>query len=723
MRRAKRILVTGGAGFISSNVIRHLLTHTPHEVVSLDALTYAGSIENLDDVMGHERLAFVHGDIRDAALVRDVVAEVDVIVNAAAESHVEKSIEEGASEFVTTNVEGTQILLDAIRETPVERFLLLSSSEVYGTAEYVPMDEEHPLNARSPYAATKAGGDRLAYAYFVTYDLPIVIVRPFNNYGPRQHPEKVIPRFITQALEGEPLTVHGDGHASRDWLWVDDHAEALEALIEAPLERVAGEVVNIATGIDISVSEIAELVVEAVGQPGGDGRDCDGAAGAGRPASRLDGEDGAPHGLARADELRGRARANGRLVPRERGLVAGVAPARRPRLLVLGAGPAQLGLLAAARRRGLHVIAADRDPQAIGFEHADERAVISTDDEPALERLARAREIDGVISPGSDWAVGVAARIAERLGVVHPIDAATAGLATSKARQRERFAGAGVPQPRVVPAGDRPSLPCVVKPADQQGQRGLSIVREQGELAAAVAAAVEVSRGGGYLVEELVEGPEITVNAVSVDGAFVPLAVTDRLTAEPPAYGVALAHVWPSASDTAAAVAAAGAAAEALGVRNGPTYTQIRLGADGPRVMELAARLGGGHDAELVEAATGVPLNDFALDFALGLPAKAGRLPSNRLLLGEVGKGACVVFLVAPVGELRSVEGIDAAEAVEGVRWVRGYRRPGWRFGPLLRGGDRAGAVLAVGTSRADAVERAHRAAQTVRFEVDEDSA
>jgi dTDP-glucose 4,6-dehydratase len=267
MSRAKRILVTGGAGFISSNVIRHLLMHTPYEVVSLDALTYAGSVDNLADVMGHERLAFVHGDIRDAALVRDVVAEVDVIVNAAAESHVEKSIEEGASEFVTTNVEGTQILLDAIRETPVERFLLLSSSEVYGTAEYVPMDEEHPLNPRSPYAATKAGGDRLVYSYFVTYDLPVVIVRPFNNYGPRQHPEKVIPRFITQALEGDALTVHGDGHASRDWLWVDDHAQALEALIEVPLERVAGEVVNVATGFDIAVADIAELVIEVVGNP------------------------------------------------------------------------------------------------------------------------------------------------------------------------------------------------------------------------------------------------------------------------------------------------------------------------------------------------------------------------------------------------------------------------------------------------------------------------
>ena len=261
------MLVTGGAGFISSNFIRHLLAATPYEVVSLDALTYAGNVENLTEVMSHERLSFVHGDIRDADLVRQVVSEVDVIVNAAAESHVEKSIVDGASEFVTTNVEGTQILLDAIRETPVERFILISSSEVYGTALYAPMDEEHPLNPRSPYAATKAGADRLAYAYFVTYDLPIVIVRPFNNYGPRQHPEKVIPRFITQALSDEPLTIHGDGQASRDWLYVDDDAEAIEAIIEADLSAVAGEVINVATGVDISVAEIADLVLAVLGKP------------------------------------------------------------------------------------------------------------------------------------------------------------------------------------------------------------------------------------------------------------------------------------------------------------------------------------------------------------------------------------------------------------------------------------------------------------------------
>lgn len=265
---SKRVLVTGGAGFIPSNFIRHLLAKTPYEVVSLDALTYAGNIENLSDVMSHERLSFVHGDIRDAELVRDVVAEVDVIVNAAAESHVEKSIEEGAREFVTTNVEGTQILLDAIRGgSEVDRFILLSSSEVYGTAEAAPMDEDHPLNPRSPYAATKAGADRLAYSYFVTYGLPIVIVRPFNNYGPRQHPEKAIPRFITQALRDEPLTVHGDGHASRDWLYVDDDAEAIEAVIAAPLEQVAGEVLNVATGIDIPIGDIADRVLDALGKP------------------------------------------------------------------------------------------------------------------------------------------------------------------------------------------------------------------------------------------------------------------------------------------------------------------------------------------------------------------------------------------------------------------------------------------------------------------------
>jgi dTDP-glucose 4,6-dehydratase len=262
-----RVLVTGGAGFISSNLCRYLLHERDHDVVIMDALTYAGNVANLADVLDHPRLSFVEGDIRDPRHVAEVVAGVDVIVNAAAESHVQKSISEGAAEFVTTNVVGTQVLLDAVRSHPIERFILISSSEVYGTAESDPMDEEHPLNPRSPYAATKAGGDRLVYSYACTYDLPALIIRPFNNYGPYQHPEKVIPRFICQALRDEPLTVHGDGRASRDWLYVIDDCEAIAAAIEAPIERVRGEVINVATGVDVDVQTIAERVLDQLGKP------------------------------------------------------------------------------------------------------------------------------------------------------------------------------------------------------------------------------------------------------------------------------------------------------------------------------------------------------------------------------------------------------------------------------------------------------------------------
>ena len=262
-----RVLVTGGAGFISSNLVRHLLRETDHEVVVMDALTYAGNIDNLADVLDHPRLQFVEGDIRDRAHVEQIVAGVDQIVNAAAESHVEKSITDGASEFVTTNVEGTQVLLDAVRAHPVERFLLISSSEVYGTAESDPMDEDHPLNPRSPYAATKAGGDRLVYSYACTYDMPVAVIRPFNNYGPYQHPEKVIPRFITQALHDRPLTVHGNGTASRDWLLVEDTSRAITAALDAPIGPMQGEAINVATGVDVPVLEIAERILDALGKP------------------------------------------------------------------------------------------------------------------------------------------------------------------------------------------------------------------------------------------------------------------------------------------------------------------------------------------------------------------------------------------------------------------------------------------------------------------------
>jgi biotin carboxylase len=368
------------------------------------------------------------------------------------------------------------------------------------------------------------------------------------------------------------------------------------------------------------------------------------------------------------------------------------------------------------RDRGVETVVVDRDPSAIAFEYASRRAIVSTEDETAVERLARAEGVEGIVSPGADWTVGVAARVADRLGLPHPIDPATAVLATNKQRQRAALAAAGVPQPasRIVSGWEEGlPVPCVVKAPDRQGQRGLTLVRSRAELPVAVDEAIAASRNGAALVEEHVEGPELTVNAVSVDGAFTRLTVTDRVTAEPPAFGVALAHAWPSEHDVAPAVAAARAAVEALGIRNGPTYTQVRLAADGPRVVEVAARLGGGHDAELCEAAVGIDLNALACAFALR------ESPSNTLLQSRSShSGACVVFLVAPEGELVATHGVEEARAVDGVLDVLVYRRPGHVFGPLRRGADRAGAILAVGDSRDDALGQARHAAGRVRFEI-----
>jgi biotin carboxylase len=389
------------------------------------------------------------------------------------------------------------------------------------------------------------------------------------------------------------------------------------------------------------------------------------------------------------------------------------AASRNKRLLVLGAGPAQLGLLQAARRRGLFVIALDRDPAAPGFEFADRRAVVSTEDEPAIGMLAAAEELDGVIAPGIDWPVAIAARVAARLGLPHPLSPDIAALAVSKQRQRQRLEEHGVPQPRwrvVTDSPDDLQLPVVVKPPDRQGQKGLTLVREPERLAAAVATAVTASRTNVAQVEELVDGPEVTVNAFSTGGVFHPLTVTDRLTAsDEAAFGVALAHAWPSEHDTDGAIEVARAAVTALGIENGPTYTQVVLGPDGPKVMELAARLGGGHDAELCEAALGVDLNGLALSAALGEPLEVPR-PEPR-------GGAVVRFLVSPPGSLESVQGIDEASAQEGIVSARVYRRPGWVFAPLRRGSDRAGFVLATGNSRDDALAKADRAAELIRFE------
>jgi biotin carboxylase len=243
-----------------------------------------------------------------------------------------------------------------------------------------------------------------------------------------------------------------------------------------------------------------------------------------------------------------------------------------------------------------------------------------------------------------------------------------------------------------------------VKAPDRQGQKGLTLVVDPAALVPAIETARGAARSGLALVEELVDGPEVTVVGFSIDGVFTALTVTDRLTAELPAFGVALAHVWPS-SVGRQAPAVAEAAVAALGIENGPSYTQLRIGADGPQVIEVAARLGGGHDAELVQAVLGVDLNGLALDAALG----------NELVLPRpeprVG-GAVTRFLVAPPGVLERVE-VPAGVA------ARIYREPGYVFKPLRRGADRAGSVLVVGDSRGEAVTRADAIAAAIRFHVD----
>jgi biotin carboxylase len=393
------------------------------------------------------------------------------------------------------------------------------------------------------------------------------------------------------------------------------------------------------------------------------------------------------------------------------------------RLLILGAGPAQLGVLAAARAAELTVVAADRDPSAPGFRYADRRAIVSIEDEPAIERLARAEEVDGVIAPGSDHAVAIAARVAERLGVPHPLAAETAQIAVSRQKQRERLTQAGIPQPRsivcrslaeVTKAAEELGYPVVIEAPNRAGERGIGLARDRDALAAAAADALAESRGDYCLVEELVGGRVVTVNAFSVHGRFVPLTVTDREQAPPPAFGVPLAHLWPAALEPAevgAAIEIAAAAARVLGVERGPTTTQVLLGEDGPLLAKLSTRVGGGHDAELCRIALGVDLNALAVTAALGGEVNAVSLaPSSAIA------AACVRFLVAPPGALEEVRGLEEAYALEGVRGIRIYRKPGHVFGGLRRASDRAGAVLATGDTPAGALAVADRAASRIRF-------
>ncbi|MEC7640650.1 MAG: GDP-mannose 4,6-dehydratase [Nitrospinota bacterium] len=264
----KTILVTGGAGFIGSNFVNYLFKKYPQcKILLLDALTYAGNLDNLNPEMKKSsRFQFFHGNITHADIVKELVSQSDLVIHFAAESHVTRSIYDNTL-FFETDVLGTQTLANAIVHQSVDLFIHISSSEVYGTALNDPMDEEHPLNPLSPYAAAKAGADRLVYSYKNTYDIPAVIVRPFNNYGPYQHIEKAIPNFIISALQNRPVTLHGEGLSSRDWLYVEDTCIALDNLLHTDKDKILGEAVNLGTGKDTNILTIAKMILNLMNKP------------------------------------------------------------------------------------------------------------------------------------------------------------------------------------------------------------------------------------------------------------------------------------------------------------------------------------------------------------------------------------------------------------------------------------------------------------------------
>ena len=269
----KTILVTGGAGFIGSNFVHHLYdTYPDYRILVLDLLTYAGSLENLpggfNQTSNGGRLHFWYGDVRNASLVDSLVGQSDSVVYFAAETHVTRSIYDNRH-FFETDVLGTQVVANSVLKhiKQIDRFIHISTSEVYGTARAPKMDEDAPLMPMSPYAAAKAGADRLVYSYYATYNLPAIIVRPFNQFGPRQHLEKVIPRFITSCILDEPLRVHGDGSAARDFTYVEDTCRALDRLAHCDLDRVRGEVINLGSGSSISLAEMAPLVARKMKKP------------------------------------------------------------------------------------------------------------------------------------------------------------------------------------------------------------------------------------------------------------------------------------------------------------------------------------------------------------------------------------------------------------------------------------------------------------------------
>jgi dTDP-glucose 4,6-dehydratase len=259
------VLVTGGAGFIGSNFVRYALrSHDDWHVTTLDKLTYAGRRENLHDVMDHPRHAFVHGDITDAPVSGPLVEQADIVVHFAAETHVDRSIQ-SAGEFIRTDVEGTFVLLEAARRARrLRRFVQISTDEVYGSVPTGASRETDELKPRNPYAASKAGADRLAYSYWATHNVPVIITRASNNYGPYQFPEKVIPLFVTNAIDDIPVPLYGDGRNVRDWLHVDDHCTALDLLIGAGVD---GEVYNVGGGNDVMNVDLTDRILSTLAKP------------------------------------------------------------------------------------------------------------------------------------------------------------------------------------------------------------------------------------------------------------------------------------------------------------------------------------------------------------------------------------------------------------------------------------------------------------------------
>ena len=263
----KTILITGGAGFIGSNFVRHIFNKYPnYNIIVLDALTYAGDVSNLpvnlNDIKKNHRIKFWYGNVRNAELVDTLVSQSDIIVHFAAETHVTRSIYDNML-FFETDVLGTQIIANAVLRynKAVNKFIHISTSEVYGTAEKKLIDEDHCLKPMSPYASAKAGADRLVYSYWATYKLPAVIIRPFNNYGPYQHLEKAVPRFITSSILNDSFRIHGNGLAARDYIFVDDTCEAIDIIMHADNKDVVGEVFNVASGSHRTILSIAKDII------------------------------------------------------------------------------------------------------------------------------------------------------------------------------------------------------------------------------------------------------------------------------------------------------------------------------------------------------------------------------------------------------------------------------------------------------------------------------